>query len=119
MESMNFSAITCAVQFTPTTPTPLLPDAAMIPAVWVPWPSSSSGSFVLVTKFQPIRSSGWAVSPSWTLLGVGPAAGAGVVAVAVLDHRGEDVGGVDPAVAVDVGDLARPDVGRVVQVART
>ena len=37
-ESMNFSAITCAVQFTPTTPTPLLPDAAMIPAVWVPWP---------------------------------------------------------------------------------
>ena len=38
---------------------------------------------------------------------VGPAAQAGVVAVGVLLHRREDVGGVDAAVAVDVGDLAR------------
>ena len=71
----------------------------------------------MLTKFQPIRSSGCAVSPSWTLSGSAQPPGAGVVAVGVLDHRGEDVAGVDHAVAVDVGDLARPDVGRVVEVA--
>ena len=31
-------------QLTPTTPTPLLPTAPMIPATWVPWEWSSIGS---------------------------------------------------------------------------
>src|SRR5262249_28281258 len=47
---------------------------------------------------------------------VGPAAQPGVVAVGVPLHRRQDVGGVDAAVAVDVGDLARALVDRVVQV---
>ena len=87
----------------------------MVPAVWVPWPLSSNGLLVLLTKFQPTRSSTWAVSPSWEIA-VGPAAQAGVVAAGVLLHRRQDVGGVDPAVAVDVGDLAGPLVDRVIQV---
>ena len=90
----------------------------MMPAVCVPWPLSSSGLLVLLTKFQPIRSSGWAVSPSWMLFGLAQPPMPGVVAVGVQNHRREDVGGVDHAVAVDVGDLARPDVDRVVQVGR-
>src|SRR5262249_2143152 len=45
-----------------------------------------------------------------------PAALAGVVPRGVQDHGGEDVGGVDAAVAVDVGDLEGPLVARVVEV---
>ncbi|MEJ7680209.1 MAG: hypothetical protein WKG06_20610 [Segetibacter sp.] len=65
VESMNFAAITSTVQFTPTRPTALLPIAAMVPATCVPWPLSSNGSFVSVTKFHPTRSSRYAASPSW------------------------------------------------------
>ena len=43
---MNLRAMISAVQHTPATPMPLLPTAAMVPEVWVPWPLSSMGSVV-------------------------------------------------------------------------
>ncbi len=48
---------------------------------------------------------------------VGPTAETRVGAVGIENHRGEDVAGIDHAVAVDVGDLPRPLVDRVVQIA--
>src|SRR3954463_7841383 len=53
--SIHFTSINCVTQLTPETPTALLPVAPMVPATWVPWLLSSSGRFVLVTKFQPTR----------------------------------------------------------------
>ena len=35
---------------TPTTPVPLFPRAAMVPATWVPWPWSSIGSLSWLPK---------------------------------------------------------------------
>ena len=65
-ESRNCTGMICTFQSTPVTPIPLLPTAPISPAVNVPWPFRSIGLFVVVlTKFQPIRSSGCAVSPSW------------------------------------------------------
>ena len=64
-ESRNCAAMICTDQSAPVTPVPLLPTAAISPAVNVPWPSWSIGLLVLATKFQPIRSLGCAVSPSW------------------------------------------------------
>src|SRR5258708_24219161 len=46
VESRNFSGMMRVVQFTPTTPRPLLPTAPIVPDVCVPWPwpGSSTGS---------------------------------------------------------------------------
>src|SRR5262249_33198739 len=48
---------------------------------------------------------------------VGPAALTRVVACGVLDHRRQDVAGVDSAVVVEIGDLAGALVDRVVEIA--
>ena len=40
-------------QFTPTTPTPLLPTAPIVPETCVPWLWSSNGLLSLFTKSQP------------------------------------------------------------------
>ena len=55
----------CVFQTRPAPPIALLVTSPISPAVNVPWPSSSIGLLVSLTKFQPIRSSGSAVSPSW------------------------------------------------------
>ena len=55
--SNAFSAISWLFQLMPEMPTPLLPIAPIAPAMWVPWPRSSSGLLLFLTKFQPIRSS--------------------------------------------------------------
>ena len=85
----------------------------------MPWPLSSNGLLLLVTKFQPIRSSGWAVSPSWVLGRCGLAQPPWPVSLPLASTTigARMSAGVDHAVAVDVGDLAGPDVDRVVQVA--
>ena len=49
----NFAPIMLAVQFTPTTPTPLFPTAPIVPETWVPWPLSSRGSHKLVMALNP------------------------------------------------------------------
>ena len=38
LSGRNFSATNCTAQFTPATPSPLLPMAPMVPATCVPWP---------------------------------------------------------------------------------
>ena len=96
----------CTFQSTPATPIPLLPTAPISPAVNVPWPLPSSGLLLLLTKFQPIRSSGCEVSPSW----VEPLAQPPTLVEASTSAAG------DHAVAVGVDDLAGPLVDRVVQV---
>ena len=53
LELRNFSPIMLAVQFTPTTPKPLLPTAPMVPATWVPWEWSSIGLQVLLMALNP------------------------------------------------------------------
>src|SRR3954447_21664277 len=53
LESRNFAAIRRVVQFTPVTPTPLLPAAPMMPDTCVPWPLSSIGRHVLVIALNP------------------------------------------------------------------
>ena len=40
----NLSTTSLPRHTTPLTPSPLLPTAAMVPAVCVPWPLSSNGS---------------------------------------------------------------------------
>ena len=49
----NLSPMMLAVQLTPTTPTPLLPSAPMVPETCVPWLLSSLGSQVLVIALKP------------------------------------------------------------------
>jgi len=46
----NLMATSLRCQFTPTTPTPLSPSAAIVPEVWLPWPLSSNGSPSLLKK---------------------------------------------------------------------
>src|SRR6185437_6563767 len=65
--SMNFTGMICTFQSTPAIPAPLLPVAPRIPETCVPCPLSSNGLSVLLTKFQPNRSSGCVVSPSLVL----------------------------------------------------
>src|SRR5436309_13690058 len=43
LASKTFEAMMLAVQFTPTTPRPLLPTAPIVPETCVPWPLSSAG----------------------------------------------------------------------------
>ena len=69
----------CTDHRAPDTPAALLPTAAISPAVNVPCPFWSIGLLLLLTKFQPIKSSGFAVSPSW---------------VEPLDHPPELVGAI-------------------------
>src|SRR5258708_6169590 len=52
-ESKNLQGRICTFQFTPTTPTPLLPTAPRIPDTWVPWLLSSNGSQELFTALNP------------------------------------------------------------------
>jgi hypothetical protein len=48
-----FRGIIFTVHATPETPRALFPTAPMMPATWVPWPLSSSGSSSLFTKSYP------------------------------------------------------------------
>src|SRR5215831_567043 len=49
----NFAPMMLVVQFTPTTPTPLLPAAPIVPETCVPWLLSSIGSHVMVKALKP------------------------------------------------------------------
>src|SRR5271168_2984739 len=71
-ELRNCTGMSCTFQSTPVPPIPLFPTSAISPAVNVPWPFPSAGLLVplgvlveMAAKFQPIRSSGFDVSPSW------------------------------------------------------
>src|SRR5712691_5137777 len=53
LASRNFEPMMLAIQFTPTTPTALLPTAPIVPDVCEPWLLSSSGLHVLVIALNP------------------------------------------------------------------
>ena len=55
--SKNLQGISLTFQLTPTTPTPLLPTAPMVPATCVPWPLSSIGSESPLMGAMPWQSS--------------------------------------------------------------
>src|SRR5690242_4705462 len=61
-EGIHFTAIICAVQFSPLTPIPLLVAAPIIPAMCVPCPaytvSSSMGLQVLLSSLKPFVPAG-------------------------------------------------------------
>src|SRR5919198_6501725 len=52
----NLTGMIRTFQFTPATPTPLLPAAPIVPATCVPWPWSSIGLLSPLTKSQPCQS---------------------------------------------------------------
>ena len=52
---LHGTMVTC--QFIPVTPIPLFPTAPIVPAVWVPWPKSSSGSLSWLMVSIPWQSS--------------------------------------------------------------
>src|SRR6267378_5066974 len=52
-ESRNFAPMMLASQLTPTTPTPLLPTAPIVPDTCEPWLLSSSGLHVLLMALKP------------------------------------------------------------------
>src|SRR5208283_5313950 len=51
--SKNLQGRIWTCQFTPLTPTPLLPTAPIVPETWVPWPLSSMGSQVPDMELKP------------------------------------------------------------------
>src|SRR5437773_1983382 len=72
LASRNFAPMMLAIQFTPTTPDPLLPRAPIVPDTCDPWSLSSRGLHVLVMALKPcVPAAQLIVPPMLTVNAVG------------------------------------------------
>src|SRR5262245_15916952 len=73
LASRNLMPITLAIQFTPTTPSPLFPTAPIVPETCVPWLWSSIGLQVIAMALKPCDPAGQVIGtpPIVTVYGAG------------------------------------------------